>query len=88
MKFSGNMFFKVILKVTKNQDFILSLEDAFFEKNPTPSLSPGRFRVKEFYFTTFSFTLFESNRFCGSGLLRFPENRYSFKSNLLTIACL
>ena len=32
MKFSGKMCLKIILKVTKNQGFTLSLEDAFFEK--------------------------------------------------------
>ena len=32
MKFSGKMCFKIILKVTKNQGFTLSLEDTFFEK--------------------------------------------------------
>ena len=32
MKFSGKMCLKVILKVTKNQGFTLSLEDTFFEK--------------------------------------------------------
>ena len=32
MKFSGKMYFKIILKVTKNQSFTLSLEDSIFEK--------------------------------------------------------
>ena len=32
MKFSGSMCLKIILKVTKNQAFILFLEDIFFEK--------------------------------------------------------
>ena len=32
MRFSGKMCFKIILKVTKNQDFTLSLGDTFFEK--------------------------------------------------------
>ena len=32
MTFSGNMWFMIILKVTKNQGFILSLEDAVFKK--------------------------------------------------------
>ena len=32
MKFSGKMSFKIILKVTKKQGFILSLEDRFLEK--------------------------------------------------------
>ena len=32
MKFSGKMCFEIILKVTKNQGFTLSLEDTVFEK--------------------------------------------------------
>ena len=32
MKFAGKMCLMIILKVTKNQGFILSLEDTFFEK--------------------------------------------------------
>ena len=32
MKFLGKMCLKIILKVTKNQGFTLSLEDAIFEK--------------------------------------------------------
>ena len=32
MKFSGKMCFKILLKVTKNEGFTLSLEDTFFEK--------------------------------------------------------
>ena len=32
MEFSGKMCLMVILKVTKNHGFILSLEDTFFEK--------------------------------------------------------
>ena len=32
MKFSGMMCFEIILKITKNQGFTLSLEDTFFEK--------------------------------------------------------
>ena len=48
MKFSGKMRLKMILKVTKNQSFTFSLEDAFFEKpqggfKMAPPLS--RFRV-------------------------------------------
>ena len=46
MKFSGKMCLKIILKVTKNQGFSLSLEDTLFEKPhggqvalpPTPQL--------------------------------------------------
>ena len=53
MKFSGKMCLMIILKVTENQDFTLSLEDTFFEKpleeeggggSNWPPLS--RFRVK------------------------------------------
>ena len=52
MKFSGKMWLIIILKITKNQGFTLSLEDAFFIKSQermggwvklTPS---SRFRVK------------------------------------------
>ena len=50
MKFSGKMCFKIILKVTKNEGFALSLEDTIFEKpqgggqiDPPP---PSHFRVK------------------------------------------
>ena len=32
MTFSGKMCLKIILKITKNQDFTLSTEDTFFEK--------------------------------------------------------
>ena len=32
MKFSGKMCLKIIIEVTKNQDFALSLEDTYFEK--------------------------------------------------------
>ena len=32
MKFSGKMRLMIILKVSKNQGFTLSLEDTFFEK--------------------------------------------------------
>ena len=42
MKFSGKMYLKIILKVTKTQGFTLSLEDTFFEKPQ----GVGRFRVK------------------------------------------
>ena len=42
MKFSGNMFLKIILKVTKNQGFSLSLEGTLFEKLQGAN---GRFRV-------------------------------------------
>ena len=33
MKFSAKMRLMIILKVTKNQSFTLSLEDTFFEKS-------------------------------------------------------
>ena len=33
MKFSGKMCLEMILKVTKNQAFTLSLEDTFFKKS-------------------------------------------------------
>ena len=33
MKFSGKMCFKILLKVTKNQGYPLSLGDTFFEKS-------------------------------------------------------
>ena len=50
MKFSGNMCFKIILKVSKKQSFNLSLEVIFFEKlqgviKLTPN--PQRFRVNK-----------------------------------------
>ena len=32
MRFSGKMWLMIISKVTKNQDFTLSLEDTFLEK--------------------------------------------------------
>ena len=32
MEFSGKMYIKIILKVTKNQGFTLFLEDTFFKK--------------------------------------------------------
>ena len=46
MKFSGKICFKIMLQVTKNQGFILSLEDTFFEKPQggvklTPSFPPA-----------------------------------------------
>ena len=49
MKFSGNMYLKIILKVTKNQGFNVSLEDTFFEKPQGGGSDwppPSRFRVK------------------------------------------
>ena len=50
MKFSGKMCLKLILKVTKNQGFTLSLEDTFFEKphgGQTDPPPPSYFRVKD-----------------------------------------
>ena len=51
MKFPGKMNHMIILKITKNQGFNLSLEDRFFGKPQRghqidPRLPPGRFRVK------------------------------------------
>ena len=60
MQFSRKMCLKIILKVTKNQGFTLSLEDTFFEKpqggnggQTDPIFS--HFRVR--YFSTDLFTL-------------------------------
>ena len=41
MKFSGKMYLMIILKVTKNQSFTLSLEDTFFEKQKGVKLTLG-----------------------------------------------
>ena len=47
MKFSGKMYLKITLKVTKNEGFTLSLEDTFFEKpQGGVKLTPSRFRLK------------------------------------------
>ena len=49
MKFSGKMCLMIILKVTKNQDFTLCLEDTIFEKPQGGGGQidpPSRFRVK------------------------------------------
>ena len=56
MKFSEKMCPKIILKVTKNQGFTLSVEDTFFEKSQVGGVGRGqidlppssRFRVKLF----------------------------------------
>ena len=40
MKLSGNMCLKIILKITKKQGFILSLEDIFF-KQPVGRVGGG-----------------------------------------------
>ena len=57
MKFLGKMWLIIILKITKNQGFILSLEDTFLEnyKNggaeltPNPSFTPSLLRVNTHY---------------------------------------
>ena len=51
MKFSGKMCLKIMLKVTKNQGFSFSLEDALFQKpqgggQTDPPSPPSRFMVK------------------------------------------
>ena len=50
MKFSGKLCFKIILKVTKNQGFTLSVEGKIFEKPQGGSIGPipppRHFRVK------------------------------------------
>ena len=47
MKFSGNMLLMIILKVTKNQGFTISLEDTVFENCSGGQIDhPSRFRVK------------------------------------------
>ena len=33
MKFPGNMWLMIVLKVTRKQGFTISLEDTFFEKS-------------------------------------------------------
>ena len=57
MKFSGKVCFKIILKVTKNQGFTLSLDDTIFEKpqgeeegGGVKLIPPSRFRVNTFCF--------------------------------------
>ena len=46
MTFSGKMCFKMLLKVTKDHSFTLSLEDTFFEKPQGGQIdTPSRFRV-------------------------------------------
>ena len=49
MKFSGKMCLMIILNITKNQVFTLSLEDTFFECNGgqiEPPPIPSSFKVK------------------------------------------
>ena len=53
MKFSGKVFFKIILKVTKNQDFSHSLEDAFFKNREGGQFdTPSYFKVTSLCFHT------------------------------------
>ena len=40
MKFSGKMWLMIILKITKNQGFNLSLEDTVFEKPQGGQIDP------------------------------------------------
>ena len=53
MKYSGKIGLMIILKVTKNQGFTLSLEDAFLEKlkggqaDPLPQLLRVNRKTKE-----------------------------------------
>ena len=44
MKFSGKMCLKITLKVTKDQDIILSSEDTLFEKPHGGQIDPHRSR--------------------------------------------
>ena len=53
MKFSGKMYRKIILKVTKNHGSTLSIEETFFKKplgrvnlTPLPPFPPGRLGLK------------------------------------------
>ena len=49
MKFSGKMYLMIILTVSKNQGFTLSLEDTFFKKPQRSQIDPpSRFTVKTF----------------------------------------
>ena len=50
IKFSGKIWLMIIIKVTKNEGFTLSLEDTVFEKpqggsNWPPPPTPSRFRA-------------------------------------------
>ena len=59
MKFSGKMCLKIILKVTKNQRFTLSLEDTFSEIPQRGQIDPHSavlgLRKGFIYLTTNSF---------------------------------
>ena len=46
MKFSGKTRFMIILKVTKDQGFTLTLEDTFLIKPQGTGGAKSRFRVK------------------------------------------
>ena len=52
MKFSGKMWLVIIFRVTKNQGFLFSLEEKFFEKLHGGKIAPpppsNRFRIKLF----------------------------------------
>ena len=50
MKFSVKMYFKIILKVSKNQGFTFSLDDIFFEKPQGVNLTPRHLRIKVLLF--------------------------------------
>ena len=69
MKFSGKMWLMIILKVTKNQGFIVSLEDTFFEKphggvnlTRTHAHVPEKLRIQT-YFTQWTLDQWEYH-FC------------------------
>ena len=50
MKFSGKMYFKIILKVTKNQGFTFFLEDILLKKHREIQIDPSsHFKVKTKY---------------------------------------
>ena len=58
MKFSGKMYFKIILKFTKNQGSALSIEDTFFRKPQDPPKNqldptPGRLGLTGILFAVF-----------------------------------
>ena len=67
VKSSGEMCFKIILKVTKKQGFTLSLEDTFFGKpQERGQIDPAsRFRVKSSFIFPVStyYTSFIQNAF-------------------------
>ena len=82
MKFSGKICFKIMLKVTKNQGFTLSLGDTFFEKPQggqsepsSPPHPPRHIRVKGVPLKQIKITLFDNESqtlnycFFGSNIL-------------------